>query len=353
MTTNANQYQRIFIRKPDQRYSTFDDLYTETLREKDHSEIRWTPPANMYVTLHQDRLKLKVTGDRAYELTDWSFSQLCNYVDADRKIIERLQLATASQVLSEIFPFGDRPLQLFTTDTTARSIHRISYERLFNADVLDVVIDEAMHLTGKYNEVSKSMAFFASDRDMHAYIVDESAWTHYWDEKFAPAFVVWNSEVGARSVGIRAGWYHAGSNGFILHGDPCPVSYSRRHSLGVKNALSRIRERIQVWLATAESHSDLLMKHLASARSEPFASTNAVMKRRLTDLGLSSEQAKAIDKWLISAGRSFSRLDVAIAISAVSSTLPFASTRIEMGQIGGLILHQGVDATTAIALQRA
>ena len=90
MTTNANQYQRIFIRKPDQRYSTFDDLYTETLREKDHSEIRWTPPANMYVTLHQDRLKLKVTGDRAYELTDWSFSQLCNYVDADRKIIERL-----------------------------------------------------------------------------------------------------------------------------------------------------------------------------------------------------------------------------------------------------------------------
>ncbi len=353
MTTNARKYQRLFIREPDQRYATFDDLYTEALRVKDYSEVRWTPPANMVVTVHQDRLKVKVTGDRAYELTDWSFSQLCNYVGADRKIIERLQLETASQVLSEIFPFGDRPLQLFTTDMTARSIHRISYERLFNAEVFDVVLDEAEHLTGKYNEVSNCKTFLASDRDMHAFLVDESAWTYYWDEKFAPAFVVWNSEVGARSVGIRAGWYHAGTSGFILNGDSCPVSYSRRHARGVKDSLSRIGDAIQGWLAAVDGHSDSLMKQLASARTETFGSTGAVMLRKLIDLGLTAEQAKAIDKWLISAGRSFSRLDVAIAISSVSSTQPFASTRFAMGQIAGIVLGQTATATTGLPLKLA
>jgi len=224
MATNTRFFNQLFQRKPDSRYATFDELCTEMLKEKDCSAVLWKPPANMYATAHQDQLKLKITGDRAYELTDWSFGQLCSYVGADRKIIERLQLETASHVLSEIFPFGDRPLQLYTTGQTVRSLHRISYERLFNADLLDVVLDEVMDLTGRYSERPESMGFLAGDRDLFAYLVDESSWTHYWGERFAPAFVVYNSEVGGRSVGIRSGWYHSGSKGFMLNGDSCPVT---------------------------------------------------------------------------------------------------------------------------------
>jgi hypothetical protein len=342
MNAIAQPYQRLFTRKPDRKFFTFDDLYTESLREKDCSLVRWVPSANVYVAVHEDRMKLKLTGDRAYDLTDWSFSQLCNYVQADRKIIERLKLETASQVLSEVFPVGDRPLQVFTTDNMVRSLHRISYERLFNSNVLDVVLDEAMHLTGKYGEVSAANGFFSSDRDMHAFFVDESAWTYYWDEKLAPAFVVWNSEVGACSVGIRAGWYHAATNGFILYGSSCPMSYSRRHSRGVNDALNHIRERIQIWHQTADEQSDLLMKKLTWARTEIFAPTNNVLHRKLVEMGLPSEQARSVDKWLITTGRSFSRLDVAVATSAVSSTSPFAANRLKLGQVAGDVLGLGV-----------
>jgi hypothetical protein len=287
-------------------------------------------------------MKLKLTGDQAYELTDWSFSQLCNYAQADRSIIERLKLATASQVLSEVLPVGDRPLQVFTTDNVARSLHRISYERLFNSNVLDVVLDESVHLTGTCREASRVSAFFSSDRDMHAFFVDDSAWTYYWDEKLAPAFVVWNSEVGASSVGIRAGWYHAVSNGFILCGSSCPISYSRRHSRGVNDALNQIRKQIQNWSDTLDEQSDQLMKQLSGARTETFAPTNNVLKKKLIEMRLPSEQAKFVDKWLISSGRSFSRLDVAVAISVVSSTSPFAACRLNMAQVAGQILGLGV-----------
>lgn len=350
MTTIESQYHRLFTRKPDQTFSTFDDLFTQTLQDKDRSDVRWTPPANMVVTVHQDRLKLKITGDRAYDLTDWSFSQLCNFVRADRKIIERLKPETAAQVLSEIFPFGDRPLQIFTTDTSAHSLHRISYERLFDADVLDVVLDEAEHLTGNSNEASKTTTFFRSDRDMHAFLVDASAWTHYWGEKFAPAFMVWNSEVGARSVGIRAGWYHAGTNGFVLSSESCELSYSRRHSRGVNKALSKIRERIQLWLESADDQSDSLMRTLTSARAESFASTTSTLHRKLIALGLSLDHGKSVDKWLLTAGRSFSRLDVAIAITAVACMLPFASSRFDLGHAAGKILGLSHEETNVVPL---
>lgn len=37
MNAIAMPYQRLFVRKPDLPFDTFDDLYTETLREKDYS----------------------------------------------------------------------------------------------------------------------------------------------------------------------------------------------------------------------------------------------------------------------------------------------------------------------------
>ncbi len=210
-----------------------------------------------------------------------------------------------------------------------------------------------MDLTGKYNERSESIGFFAGDRDMFAYLVDESSWTHYWGERFATAFVVYNSEVGGRSVGIQSGWYHSGSKGFMLNGDSCPIRFSRRHSIRVQDALEKIRDRIHVWQNVAEDQSDLLMKQLAEARQEMFAKSNASMQKKLIAYGICTEHAKAIDKWLVTEGRSFSRLDVAIAISAVSSSLPFASTGFELGQVSGKLLQSFVSESSSLPLQQA
>ena len=84
-----------------------------------------------------------------------------------------------------------------------------------------------------------------------------------------------------------------------------------------------------------------------------FANSNAVMQKKLIAYGISTEHAKAIDKWLITEGRSFSRLDVVIAISAVSSSLPFASTRFELGQVSGKLLQHSVSENISLPLQQA
>ena len=338
MTQMTNIYQRLYLQTPDTQFDSFDDMYTATFREEQASQTRWIPPANLYATVHQCRLMFKITGDRGYELNDWSFAQLCTYLNADRGVIERLTVETAAQVLSEIFPHGDRPLHIYTVGSTIRSIHPISYERLPNSSVLEVVVDEATHLTEYRDQSIKLPAFFMGERDMFAYLIDESAWLVYREERFAPAFVIWNSEVGARSVGIRSGWYHAGTKGFMLEDTSDPMGYSRRHSFGVHEALSVMRGRIHLWHATTESRCERFLDQLSQAKSQPFAESHDAMKTKLQRQGVCKPLTKAIEKCLTQSSRTLSCFEVALAILSAAQAVPFAATRFELGQVGGSLI---------------
>ncbi len=339
MSIISKPFRRLIERDSDESFTSFDELYTKALAYQDSSTARWIPPANLYVTVHQDQLKIKFTGDRAYNLTDWSFSQLCSLLDVDRKVIERLELETAAQVFSEILPKGGEPLQIYVDGSTVRSFHRIRYERLFDADLLDVVLDEAEQLTGKFNERTNRLSFSSGDRDMFAYLVDESSWTHYHGEKFASAFVVWNSEVGARSVGFRSGWYHAGSSGFMLDADNSAISYSRRHSLKVHESLDQIRKRIQLWQFQVDERCESLLRHLSEGNGHSFMKSHENLQRKLMLAGLSKQNAKDVDNWIFANGKKFSHVDVAISVMAVANSLPFAADRFELALASARILR--------------
>jgi len=340
MTVVMKRYKRLFEREPDTLFGSFDELYTQTLRDQENSSTRWIPPANIYATVYQDQFKVKVTGDRPYELNDWSFTQLCSYPKTDRKVIECLAPTTAAQVISEIFPVGQMPLQLFTTGTSIRSFHQIRYERLLNPELLDVVLEEAERLTGKFNERSNRMAYFMGDRDMFAYLVDESTWTHYRDEKFATAFVVWNSEVGGRSVGFRSGWYHAGTNSFMLRCEDANLTYSRRHSLRIRESIEQIRQRIQLWELQIDDRCTELLDQMIEAAQCVLSKSESELQRYLIASGLLKEHAKETVKWLADENRTFTRFNVSIAVMAVAATQPFASTRYDLALVSGQIMQR-------------
>ena len=56
-----------------------------------------------------------------------------------RDTLNRLSGPTAAQALRETWPAGTKPLQVFTSDTTVRSIHGTTYTRLWNADLVALV----------------------------------------------------------------------------------------------------------------------------------------------------------------------------------------------------------------------
>ena len=65
MSTISKPFRRLIERSNDESFTSFDELYTKALAYREASTARWIPPANLYVTVHQDQLKIKVTGDRA------------------------------------------------------------------------------------------------------------------------------------------------------------------------------------------------------------------------------------------------------------------------------------------------
>lgn len=330
MSSDNIYYRKHYVRQPDKEFALFDDLYTHVYREEQSSSTKWIAPSDVYATVHQGLLKLKLAGDRAFALNDWSYYQLCSLLNVDRQILEQLKLETAAQVISELIPRDNRPLQVFTVGDTIRSIHSISYERLFNSRLLEVVIDEVTNMTEFDDKQFRAPAFFAGECDLFAYMIDESNWLNYRDERFAPAFVVWNSEVGAKSIGMRSCWFHAASEAFLIEDGEDPVAYVRRHSSGVHESLSVIRGRIQLWLATVESRSQRFLGHLSEAVGTEHTTAIETLVKRLIGHGISRDLVKAIEWNRPSSGSLLSQLVVLAALSTVRFAQN-ASSRFELG----------------------
>ncbi len=324
-------YRKHYVRKPDKEFASFDDLYTHAYREEQASSTKWIPPSDVYATVHQGLLKLKLSGDRAFALNDWSFSQLCSLLNVDRHVIEQLKLETVAQVITELIPRDNRPLQVFTMGDAVRSIHSISYERLFNTRLLELVIDEVTNMTELDDKQLRAPAFYAGERDLFAFMIDESNWLNYKDERFAPAFVIWNSEVGASSVGIRSCWFHAQSEAFLVDDEEDPIAYVRRHSSGVHESLSVIRGRLHLWLASVETRSQRFLDKLSEAAGTEFTAPSETFAKRLVGLGLSRDVVKKAEFSRPSVGRQLSRLDVVLNSLSTVRFAQSASSRFELG----------------------
>ena len=52
--------------------------------------------------------------DDAFLMNDWSFSQLCRLAEVSNDTVNRVSPATASTVLGETLPEGNKPFQILT-----------------------------------------------------------------------------------------------------------------------------------------------------------------------------------------------------------------------------------------------
>ena len=140
MATLTRAHQELFRRTPDECFPSFDSLYKKCADDHIASDDLWSRPQDVEIS-HD--LTLCVDGSSAFNLTDWSFSQLCRMAGVSRDTINRLSAKTASQAFEETLPHSDKPLQLLTTGEHIRSIHGASYTRLWNVELLDMVKEYA------------------------------------------------------------------------------------------------------------------------------------------------------------------------------------------------------------------
>lgn len=238
--------EELFRRAPDETFPSLQSLWEHCQGEKERSADRWRPPQSLSASPEGGRLTLDLgEGASPFRLNDWSFTQLCQLAGAAKDTVNRLTADTASRVLRETLPGGNKPLQLFTQDDLVRSIHGHGYARLHNADVLTMLREFAVDFTPPQAGKTGGMGLYCGEQDLFCFLIDPTGWAEIEGEAFAPGFFVWNSEVGRRSVGVSTFWFQAVCANHIVWDAVEVVEVTRKHTGRVGEALADIRRAIE------------------------------------------------------------------------------------------------------------
>lgn len=246
----------LFTRSPDQRFSSLTALWDHCSQEKQQSLDRWHPPNALKLEHPDGSLGLALGNDGAFQLNDWSFSQLCRLAEVSKDTVNRVSAATASRILAETMPAGSKPLQAFTRADTVRSIHGISYTRLYNAELLSMVMEFATDFTPPPVGVNGGTGLYCGEQDMFCFLIDPTGWAEIGDETFAPGFFLWNSEVGRRSVGIQTFWFQSVCQNHIVWDAVELAEFSRKHIGQVQDSLDAIRRIIEGLVGKRDQRRD-------------------------------------------------------------------------------------------------
>jgi len=241
-------------------------LYDHCHRQREESRDVWQRPEELLLT-HD--MTLAVGDNPDCRLNDWSFTQLCRLARVSKDTINRLSHKTASVALSETLPRGEKPLQLLATDERIRSIHGVSYTRLWNIELLDVLQEFAADFQPPQTAFDgHSTGLYCGEQDLFCFLIDPGGWAEINGEAFAPGLFLWNSEVGRRSVGIQTFWFQKVCANHLVWDAIEVVDFKRKHTANVRDGLSEIRRIIESLIAKRDERRDTFATVIRRAMNE-------------------------------------------------------------------------------------
>ena len=336
MATLSRAHQELFRRTPDECFPSIDSLYKKCADDHIASVDLWSRPQDVEIS-HD--LTLCIDGSSAFNLTDWSFSQLCRMAGVSRDTINRLSAKTASQAFEETLPHSDKPLQLLTTGEHIRSIHGASYTRLWNVELLDMVKEYATDFQPPPVAMDGiSTGLYCGEQDMFAFLIDPTGWTEIEGEAFAPGFFIWNSEVGRRTLGIQTFWFQRVCQNHIVWDAIDVVEFTRKHTANVRDSLNDIRRIIVNLVAKRDSRRDGFVECIRKAMNERLGSDADDVVKQLTQHGIPRTLVKDAMELAREQG-GFTIFALVDALTRISQSVRLAGDRAELdAKIGALLM---------------
>ena len=335
MATLTRANQELFRRTPDECFPSFDSLYSHCASTRQNSQDRWVRPQDVVLT-HD--LTLCLGDDSELSLNDWSFSQLCRMAGVSKETINRLSRKTASKALEETLPIAEKPLQILTTEQKVRSVHGVSYTRLWNIELLDLVQEFASDFTPPQTAMDGiSTGLYCGEQDLFAFMIDPLGWADIDGESFAPGFFIWNSEVGRRSVGIQTFWFQRVCQNHIVWDAVEVVEFTRKHTANVRDSLSSMRSIIENLVQKRDSRRDSFAACIRKAMLERFGSDADDVTKRLSQEGIPRHMIKEALE-IARAQGGFTIFSIVDALTKLSQKVLLAGDRMELdAKIGQLL----------------
>ena len=323
-----------FNRPADERYLSLTDLHTSVKRRSERSKTRIVASEAIRVEASRDdpeRLKLMLPGsDAPIAPTHWSFGQLASLVGAPATYLRQLpaplaginlQYGLTSHRAEQV-----KTLEIENGHLELRAVTGPDYGRIFDHELVEAVQKIAGNGTGDtrwkvpgvldwstsiYNphaDITKiTTTLYASDRDVFLFLVDDlnpieaGKLPDGSPDIFFRGFYCWNSEVGARTLGIASFYLRAVCQNRNIWGVENFQEITIRHS---KYAASRFAlEAEPALIQFAESSPMPFVNGIKAARECIVARDDDDRNTFLRKWGFSkAETTKIIDAVLIDQG---------------------------------------------------
>ncbi|MBN9220182.1 MAG: DUF932 domain-containing protein [Mesorhizobium sp.] len=352
-----------FNRPADERYLSLTDLRNSVKSRSARSKSRIVESGLIRVEASRDdpeRLRLMLPDAPApVAPTHWSFGQLASLVGAPATYLRQLPAPLAAINLQHglLKHRGEqvKTLEIENGRLELRAVTGPDYGRIFDEELIAAVQKIAGNGTGDtrwkvpgvlnwstgiYNpnvDISNdTTTLYASDRDVFVFLVDDlnpieaGRLPNGEPDLYFRGFYCWNSEVGARTLGIASFYLRAVCQNRNLWGVEDFEEITIRHS---KYAASRFALEAEPALVQfAESSPMPFVNGIKAARERIVARDDEDRQGFLRNRGFSkSETTKIIDAVLSEEGRpATSIFDFVQGITRVARDKPHQDVRLEM-----------------------
>ena len=352
-----------FSRPDDERFLSLGDLAHAVRDRTERSRTRVVETNLIHVEASRtdgERLSLILPGAEAPVVpTHWSFGQLASQIGAPAVYLRQLPAALTGINLQYGFS-THRSEQIKTLETDdgrveLRAVTGPDYGRIYDHELVEAVQriagdgtgDTRWKIpgvldwsTGVYNprvDITKdTTTLYASDRDVFLFLVDDlnpieaGRLPDGSPDLYFRGFYCWNSEVGAKTLGMASFYLRAVCQNRNLWGVEDFEEITTRHS---KYAASRFAlEAVPALLNFANSSPMPFVNGIKAARARIVAKTDEDRGDFLRRRGFSkTETAKIIDTVLAEEGHPpASIFDFVQGITAVARDKPHQDARLDM-----------------------
>ncbi len=324
-----------FNRPADERYVSLADLFASVKGRSERSRTRTVESAAVRVEASRDdaeRLSLMLPGsDKPVAPTHWSFGQLAGLVGAPAAYLRQLPAALAGINLQYGLT-SHRAEQVKTLESDEgrielRAVTGPDYGRIYDHELVAAVQRIAGNGTGDtrwkvpgvldwstgiYNPrvdvTADTTTLYASDRDVFLFLVDDlnpieaGRLPDGSPDLYFRGFYCWNSEVGAKTLGMASFYLRAVCQNRNLWGVEDFEEISIRHSKYAANRFAH--EAAPALTRFADSSPMPFVNGIKAARAQIVARTDEDRSDFLRKRGFGkAETAKIIETVLAEEGR--------------------------------------------------
>ena len=352
-----------FSRPNDERYLSLSELYASVKGRAERSRTRTVESAAIRVEAHRDdpeNLALILPDAEApVAPTHWSFGQLASLVSAPAAYLRQLPAPLAGINLQYGLT-SHRAEQIKTLETEdgrteLRAVTGPDYGRIYDHELVAAVQKIAGNGTGDtrwkvpgtldwssgvYNpmvDITKdTTTLYASDRDVFLFLVDDmnpieaGKLPDGSPDLYFRGFYCWNSEVGAKTLGIASFYLRAVCQNRNLWGVEDFQEISIRHSKYAANRFAH--EAAPALTRFADSSPRPFIEGIRAARERIVAHSDDDRTDFLRKRGFSkAETARIVETVLAEEGRPpESVFDFVQGITAVARSKPQQDARLDM-----------------------